>query len=137
MSAAPPNRRNVRTIFLVLLSGAVLMTGVLLALRMSAPGEADPSLRMFSYLAPLLAAAAAGMALTMRQRLTERPTGTDPDAWWRANFPTAMLIWTAAELASLAGAVSYFLAGGLVGPLTAAAGVVLLLLNAPQLIEPK
>lgn len=130
-------RRSARLLFLVITSGALIAAGILAALRQSAPAEADPSLRMFSYLAPLLAAAAAGLALTMRQRLTEQRTGTDLDAWWRANFPTAMLIWTAAELAILAGAVSWFFAGGLVGPLTAAAGLALLLLNAPQVIEPK
>ena len=134
--SAPITGRTARIVFLAITSGAVLMTGVLVALRQP-PVEGDLSLKPFSYLAPLFAAAAAGLSLTLRQRLAERRTGKGIDEWWQANFPTACLIWTAAELAILAGALSYFLAGGLVGPLTAAGGLALLLLNAPHLIEPK
>ena len=69
--SAPITGRTARIVFLAITSGAVLMTGVLVALRQP-PVEGDLSLKPFSYLAPLFAAAAAGLSLTLRQRPTVR-----------------------------------------------------------------
>lgn len=118
-------------IWLAIVSSALLVSGVLFALR-----RPDPLLRSFAYLAPLLAAAAAGFIVMLRQRLAERTSGSREE-WWAANLGIVIPIWAMAEATVLGGMVAFFLAGGWTGPATAAVGFVLLLLHAPPLLEPR
>jgi hypothetical protein len=131
----PPARRTALVVFLAIVSGALLVSGVLVTLRR--PVEPDPAMRPLGYMAPLLAAAAAGVTLAIRQRLAERGGRGTIDEWWGRNLSTAIVLWAVCEAAILTGAVSFFLAGGMAGIATAATGLALLLVNAPSFLEPR
>lgn len=125
-------RRTAQVVYLAIAAGALLVTAAILVLaRGRAP---DPTLASFAYLAPLFAAVAAGAALFLRQRMLERARGPD---WWQQNLGTAMALWAVCEAAVLAGAVAWFLTGAWPALAGAAAGMLLLLVNAPRFLEPK
>lgn len=126
-------RRTAQVVFLAISAGALIVTAAIMVL---ARGRAvDRSFASFAYLAPLLAAAAAGATLALRQRMQERGTGASD--WWRVNLGTAIVTWAACEAAVLFGAVAWFLTGAWPALLGTALGMALLLVNAPRFLEPR
>lgn len=132
---APASRRTARVVFLAIAAGALIVTAALVVLARGR--EPSPSLKSFAYLAPLLAAAAAGATLALRQRMHERGSAPAVRDWWQVNLGTAIALWGTCEAAVLFGAVAWFLSGAWPALAGAGFGMALLLVNAPRFLEPR
>jgi hypothetical protein len=133
--AASASRRTALVVFLAIAAGAVVVSAAIVALgRGRTP---DRALASMAYLAPLLAAAAAGATLAIRQRMQERAMAAGSGDWWRGNLGTAIALWAICEAAVLFGAVAWFFTGAWPALAGAALGLLLLLVNAPRFLEPR
>ena len=131
MAGGPSATANARIIHLALVSGAVLASGGLLAVRARGQagfGPAPPAL-LPALIAVALATVAA--AFFLRARIPARGSGTSDDAWWAANLRRAIPVWALLESAALVGAVFYFIGVGRAGLVVAAAALALLVANGP------
>jgi hypothetical protein len=132
--AAPASRRTAQVVFLAVAAGAVMVAAAIV--MMGRGRTPDRSLVSLAYLAPLLAAAAAGGTLALRQRMQERGVRGATD-WWQGNLGTAIALWAICEAAVLFGAVAWFLTGAWPALAGAALGLALLFVNAPRFLEPE
>ena len=134
--SAPAARRTAQVVFLAIAAGAVMVSAAIMLLgRGRSP---DRSLASLAYLAPLLAAAAAGATLALRQRMQGRGVrGAAAGDWWQGNLGTAIALWAICEAAVLFGAVAWFLTGAWPALAGASLGLAVLLVNAPRFLEPR
>jgi hypothetical protein len=125
-----------KVIYAAMLSGALLMAGLLAFLRhASVPAATLP--------VDVLRAVALGMAVAdlvgltiLRRRIVPATAGTDVGAWWKLNQGVVIVSWALAESLILVGAILYYLSGDLVPAAVAGLGVVLLLFASPgRLVE--
>ena len=124
----PSPSRTARLLFLGLLAGPVLFTGIALALL---PRQTPVDQPVLLYMPFSLAAVLFGGGLVIRTRIPPRTPSESEDAWWRANLPRALILWRLLEGPSLFAAVMYLTLGTLLPLLVTATGIAMLMLHAP------
>ncbi|MGH7516202.1 MAG: hypothetical protein ACREOC_01850 [Gemmatimonadales bacterium] len=131
MAGQPSAAASARIIHLALLSGVVLASGGLLAVRATGRTGLAPAPPALLPALIVVALTTVTAALFLKARIPARGSGTSDDAWWAANLRRAIPVWALLESAALAGAVFYFIGVGQAGLIVAAAALALLVANGP------
>ncbi len=131
MAGRPSAAANARILHITLVSGAVLASGVLLAVRATGQAGLAPAPPALLPALVVVALATVTVALVLKARIPARGSGTSDDVWWAANLRRAIPVWALLESAALAGAVFYFIGVGQSGLIVAAAALALLVANGP------
>lgn len=108
-STPPEPMLLARIFFLAMVAAPVVVTGVVIAIRTSAPAPyAGGSTTRYGILG--LWAVATVAILAFRRRI--RPAESESKAaWWQANLPRVILLWAAFEAIGLLAGIGFLLTG--------------------------
>lgn len=131
MAGQPSAAASARIIHVALVSGVVLASGGLLAVRATGRAGLAPAPPALLPALIVVALTTVTAAFFLKARIPARGSGTSDDAWWAANLHRAIPVWALLESAALAGAVFYFIGVGQAGLIVTAAALALLVANGP------
>jgi hypothetical protein len=126
--AEPAPARTARILYLGLLAGPLLFSGVALAFL---PPQAPVNQPILLYTPFALAAVLFAGGLMIRTRIPGRTVAQTEDQWWQVNLSRALMVWTLFEGPALFGAAMYLTLGTLIPLLVTVIGLVMLLLHSP------
>ncbi len=126
--AEPAPARTARILYLGLMAGPLLFSGVALVLL---PPQTPVNQPILLYTPFALAAVLFAGGLMIRTRIPARTVAQTEDEWWQVNLSRALMVWTLFEGPALFGAAMYLTLGTLTPLLVTGIGLVMLLLHSP------